>query len=84
MMARILDLLFGCSHQNYTFPQSAGNGHYVCCLECGKEFEYDWNAMRITGERKQRPVFVQQEWTRDAEEVLRQHEIQRLERMYRL
>ena len=28
---------------------SSGNRHgaYVACLDCGKEFEYDWHAMRI-------------------------------------
>ena len=23
-------------------------GHYVVCLDCGKQFPYDWSAMRIT------------------------------------
>ena len=54
---KLLDLLFGCTHKHYTFPMSAraGNlrpaaakltGAYVVCLECGKEFPYDWKQMR--------------------------------------
>lgn len=23
------------------------SGTYVVCLDCGKEFAYDWNAMRV-------------------------------------
>jgi hypothetical protein len=61
MLNSLLENLFGCSHRTTTFPltptrngasQSAasiGNRHgpYVVCLECGKEFGYDWHAMRI-------------------------------------
>ncbi len=56
-MANLLDLLFGCSHRNYTFPQTMKPGQrrrmtsatntYVVCLDCGKEFPYDWKQMRI-------------------------------------
>ena len=28
-------------------PVGLGASLYVVCLECGKEFSYDWNAMRI-------------------------------------
>jgi hypothetical protein len=60
MLQSLFDTLFGCSHQRTTFPltparRSAGpalsgiqrNGTYVTCLDCGKEFAYDWKAMRI-------------------------------------
>jgi hypothetical protein len=55
----LLESLFGCSHRTTTFPLTlsrniAGQpaapsyrGAYVVCLECGKEFGYDWHAMRI-------------------------------------
>ncbi len=54
-MARLLDLLFGCTHKNYTFPitiRGRRNGPapprtYVVCLDCGKEFAYDWNEMKV-------------------------------------
>ena len=59
MLQSLFDTLFGCSHQRTTFPltpaRKAGhslsgtqrNGTYVTCLDCGKEFAYDWKAMRI-------------------------------------
>jgi hypothetical protein len=56
MLANVFDMLFGCWHKNYSFPITAkrgGNsttgtkGTYVVCLDCGKEFAYDWNKMKI-------------------------------------
>ncbi|MGA2771104.1 MAG: hypothetical protein ABSG26_09850 [Bryobacteraceae bacterium] len=52
MLQSILNALFGCSHQRTTFPLTAGrkNGAsrtYVVCLDCGKEFAYNWADMRI-------------------------------------
>ncbi len=51
-MAYLLDVLFGCSHKNYTFPITMRGGRgaprtYVVCLDCGKEFAYDWKEMKI-------------------------------------
>jgi hypothetical protein len=53
-----LDTLFGCSHKKLSFPitvrgarrrtqAAAVTGTYVVCLECGQEFPYDWNAMKV-------------------------------------
>ena len=57
MFSRILDALFGCGHKRYSFPITVKNGRrgaaasltgtYVVCLDCGKEFPYDWKQMRI-------------------------------------
>ena len=59
MINALLSVFFGCSHRNTTFPLTTGgkfptrpssgsyNQTYVVCLDCGKEFQYDWNAMRI-------------------------------------
>ena len=60
MLQSIVNTLFGCSHRHTTFPltparRTAGvptrgasrNGTYVACLDCGKEFAYDWEGMRI-------------------------------------
>ena len=55
---RLYDLLFGCSHEHYTFPLTVRGklrrseaasltGTYVVCLDCGKEFPYDWQAMKV-------------------------------------
>ena len=59
MLQSILNSLFACSHHNTTFPLTAGrrngfpvsgaarSGTYVVCLDCGKEFAYDWDEMRL-------------------------------------
>jgi hypothetical protein len=60
----ILDALFGCWHKRMSFPitsrrgqrrtgAAAATGTYVVCLDCGKEFAYDWQTMRIQQPRKQ-------------------------------
>jgi hypothetical protein len=35
----------GCRHRRTTFPLTVGGRTYVCCLSCGREFEYDWQGM---------------------------------------
>ena len=54
-----LDVLFGCSHKKLSFPISVRGGRrrstpaasltgtYVVCLDCGHEFPYDWNQMKV-------------------------------------
>jgi len=57
---KIFDALFGCWHKNMSFPLSARQGQrqrrsqaatqtgtYVVCLDCGREFAYDWKTMRV-------------------------------------
>lgn len=45
-----------CSHSRVTFPMSpAGRkdvAPHVTCLDCGREWEYDWQAMRAGAEVK--------------------------------
>ena len=64
MIASLVDLLFGCSHSNYSFPQTVKPGHarpaaaattgtYVVCLSCGKEFPYDWRSMKVVSPSQQ-------------------------------
>jgi predicted transcriptional regulator len=61
MFSRLFDALFGCWHHNLSFPMTAKSakrrtlaasltGTYVVCLDCGKEFAYDWHEMRIVEE----------------------------------
>lgn len=51
----IFRLLFGCPHSRMTFPQSKKNGPcHVVCLECGEEFLYDWQGMRVVRKREQK------------------------------
>lgn len=54
MIDSVLNLLFRCSHPRLTRPVTpvsrAGVPHgqtYVVCLECGKQFAYDLEEMRI-------------------------------------
>jgi len=54
MIDSVLNLVFRCPHRRLTRPVSpvtkAGQPHsqcYVVCLDCGKQFEYDLNAMHI-------------------------------------
>ncbi len=57
-MASLLDVLFGCNHKNFSFPitkrpgqrasaAASVTGTYVACLDCGKEFPYDWHEMKM-------------------------------------
>ncbi len=66
-MRNLLDVLFGCSHTNYSFPRTAKasqrrgkaatvTGTYVVCLDCGKELPYDWQEMRIVSADLNRPA----------------------------
>jgi hypothetical protein len=61
---KIVDILFGCWHKRLSFPIStrAGlrrsaasrqTGTYVVCLNCGKEFAYDWEQMRVVSPNKE-------------------------------
>ncbi len=59
MIASLMDMLFGCMHKNYSFPistkgalqrrteASQPTGTYIVCLDCGKEFPYDWHQMKV-------------------------------------
>jgi hypothetical protein len=59
MVQALLNALFGCSHKRTSFPltpvrrtaplstAAVRNGTYVVCLDCGKEFAYNWSNMRL-------------------------------------
>ena len=58
MVSKLIDALFGCWHSRYSFPitvrpgsrrsrAAAVTGTYVVCLDCGKEFAYDWQEMKV-------------------------------------
>jgi hypothetical protein len=42
----MVNVLFGCHHRRYSWPQGSGINCYVSCLECGTRFPYDWQEMR--------------------------------------
>lgn len=60
MFQLFLNKMFSCSHHRTTFPltpsrkngatqapASTRNGTYIVCLDCGKEFAYNWSEMRM-------------------------------------
>jgi len=57
MLGSLLNTFFGCGHDRTTFPITPGrkcattslhrHGTYVVCLNCGQEFSYNWDEMRI-------------------------------------
>jgi hypothetical protein len=58
-MSKLLNVLFGCcTHDRYSFPMSVRPGQrrseaarmtgmYVVCLNCGREFAYSWDEIKI-------------------------------------
>ena len=62
-MSRLIDVLFGCTHKRCTFPittkdrqegstRAKTTATYVVCLDCGKEFPYDWQRMKVVRRAK--------------------------------
>jgi hypothetical protein len=59
LLGSLFDLLFSCKHRRTTFPftpvkrKTAGTQGefpaetYVVCLDCGKQFAYDWETMQL-------------------------------------
>jgi hypothetical protein len=57
MIVKLIDALLGCRHARYSFPVTIRGarrpqaamltGTYVTCLECGREFSYDWQEMKV-------------------------------------
>ncbi len=59
MLQSLLSAVFGCTHQRTTFPQTPGRNKtatYVVCLDCGKEFAYNWTEMRLGNQVVGEPV----------------------------
>ena len=64
MLGRLFDALFGCWHSEYSFPITVKKGRrsaaasvtgtYVVCLDCGKEWPYDWKQMKIVSDSAER------------------------------
>ncbi len=59
MIDSLWNLMFSCAHKRTSFPltpkrddrpisqSAARTGTYVVCLDCGKEFPYNWQELRI-------------------------------------
>jgi len=63
MLEKLMEAIFGCWHNNYSFPMTIRSrqpsavgwrsGTYVVCLDCGKELPYDWGTMRVASRMSQ-------------------------------
>jgi len=67
MISKLVDAVFGCWHSRFSFPVTVRRGQpkpaaafltgtYVACLDCGHEFPYDWQEMKVItspGERRE-------------------------------
>jgi len=69
MIAKLVDVVFGCRHSNYSFPittkpalrrtaAAAITGTYVVCLDCGTELPYDWSEMHVLGAAPKERTYV--------------------------
>ncbi len=69
MLTRLMDMFFGCRHSRYSFPvtlrgavrrnpASSLTGTYVVCLDCGREFPYDWQQMRVIDSAAEKRAYV--------------------------
>jgi hypothetical protein len=66
MIKSLLKMILGCAHTRTTFPltplrnsktpERGRFGTYVVCLDCGKEFDYNWKEMRLGTQARQVPV----------------------------
>jgi hypothetical protein len=60
MLQSLLNAFLGCSHKRTTFPlteaHTACKRTYVSCLDCGKEFDYNWTQMKIAEPNASGPV----------------------------
>ena len=65
MISNLFNALFGCWHMHCSFPITIRDASrrtspaiptstYVVCLDCGKEFQYDWHEMKIISHPGQR------------------------------
>jgi len=77
MVAKLIDVVFGCWHSHYSFPVTirgtgrrpqagALTGTYVVCLDCGREFPYDWQEMKVITSPAERREYVASLATREA------------------
>jgi hypothetical protein len=70
MLNSLLGSIFGCAHNRTTFPltpsrkskltDGARRSTYIVCLDCGKEFDYNWKEMRIGSQVAMAPIRTEQ------------------------
>ena len=69
MISELFDTFFGCKHSHFSFPISVRpasrrtsaarlTGTYVACLDCGREFPYDWQQMKVISSPSEQRHYV--------------------------
>jgi hypothetical protein len=77
MVGKVLEGFFGCWHRKFSFPMTVRpglrrnraaflTGTYVVCLDCGKEFPYDWNEMKVISTRSEERHYTRSLVTKQA------------------
>jgi hypothetical protein len=77
MVEKLIDALFGCHHSRYSFPvtirgsarrpqAAALTGTYVACLDCGREFPYDWHEMKVITSQSEKRQYAATLSTKEA------------------
>jgi hypothetical protein len=77
MVGKILEGFLGCWHSHYSFPITVRpgsrrnpaaclTGTYVVCLDCGKEFPYDWKQMKVISTRSEQRHYARSLVTKEA------------------
>jgi hypothetical protein len=69
MLRKLIEGVFGCGHTRCSFPITVRRGTrrnevasltgtYVACLDCGKEFSYDWKEMKVIRTRREKRHYL--------------------------
>jgi hypothetical protein len=77
MLRKLIEGVFGCGHTRYSFPitvrrgtrrneAASLTGTYVACLDCGKEFSYDWKEMKVIRTRWEKRHYLRSLATKEA------------------
>jgi hypothetical protein len=77
MLGKLIEGVFGCWHSHYSFPITVRRGSrrsgaasltgtYVVCLDCGREFPYDWKEMKVISTRSEERHYLRSLATKEA------------------
>jgi hypothetical protein len=77
MLGKLIEGVFGCWHSRYSFPITVRRGSrrngaasltgtYVVCLDCGREFPYDWKEMKVISTRSEERHYLRSLATKEA------------------
>jgi hypothetical protein len=77
MLGKLIEAVFGCLHSRCSFPVTVRRGcrcneaasltgTYVVCLDCGREFPYDWKGMKMISTRWEQRHYLRSFATKEA------------------